>query len=301
MKIILTGGTGFIGTPLRQRLLEKGYEVLLLTRNPASIPSQKGLTVAAWDGKTVRDESVRLQGVDAVINLAGEPIATKRWTQKQKEKILSSRIDATRAIVFAMAKSAKRPSVLINASAVGFYGNVPEGDVTDDHPRGTDFLAETCSRWEEEARAAEPLGVRVVRLRIGIVLAEEGGALRKMLLPFKLFAGGPPGSGRQWFPWIHRDDVIGAILFALDHPNLSGPVNLTTPAPVTMKEFCKSLGKAIRRPSWAPVPAFVLKAILGEMAEVVLSGQRAIPKKLMEGGYKFRYPALGEALASLKL
>lgn len=301
MKIILTGGTGFIGAPLRERLLEEGHDVILLTRNPSHAGSQPSgkLKTVFWDGKNPGPWADKINGADAVINLAGEPIAAKRWSDAQKKRIQESRLDATRAVVSAIQKAAKKPHLLINASAVGYYGNVPEGEVTEDHPRGTDFLSETCSRWEEAARTAEPLGVRVVRLRIGIVLEKNGGALKKMLPPFRFFMGGPLGSGRQWFPWIHREDVIGVILFALKNQNLSGPVNLTAPQSVTMKEFCTTLGQVMHRPSWAPVPAIVLKLLLGEMADLLLSGQKAVPKKLLEAGYSFQHPNLEEALKSL--
>ena len=298
--MILSGGTGFIGTPLRRRLLEKGHQVTLLTRNPSSVKTEGDrLKAALWDGKNSGAWTAEVDGAGAIINLAGEPIVAKRWSKKQKERILTSRLDATRAIVSAVAKATQKPKVLVNASAVGFYGDAPEGEVTESSPAGNDFLAGICKRWEEEAQRAQAHGVRVVRLRTGIVLEKGGGALQKMLLPFKLFVGGPLGSGRQWLPWVHREDVIGAILFVLENQSVSGAINMTAPTPVTMKQFCTTLGTVMDRPSWAPVPSFVLKIVLGEMSEVVLTGQKAIPKKLREAGYPFLFPKLEEALVGI--
>jgi len=198
-----------------------------------------------------------------------------------------------------MKDAAAKPKVFISSSAVGYYGNVDEGEVLESHPKGRGFLADTCERWENEARKAEALGIRTVLLRIGIVLEKGGGALGKMLPPFRLFAGGPIGSGKQWFPWIHRADVVDIILFAIKTEALKGPVNMTAPTPLRMKEFSAGLGDAIHRPSWAPVPAFALKTLLGEMADMLLEGQKAVPKKLIGAGYRFRYPELGRALKSI--
>lgn len=297
MKIVLAGGTGFIGRALVRRLLERGDEVVLLSRNKAKGAKGAALDfLTYWDGQTAGAWAKHADGADAMINLAGEPIAAGRWTKKRKEKLLNSRVDATRAFVENIKGAARRPPVFLNASAVGYYGNVPDGDVTEAHSRGSGFLAELCERWEQEALLASSL-TRTVLLRIGVVLGPDGGALPKMLLPFKFFAGGHPGSGRQWFPWIHRDDAAGAILFALDHPEVSGPVNVTAPQPLTMKEFCKALGRALHRPSWAPVPSFVLRLMLGEMSGLLLDGQRALPKKLLDASFRFRYPAAPEALS----
>jgi uncharacterized protein (TIGR01777 family) len=201
--------------------------------------------------------------------------------------------------VAAIHRAGSRPSVLINASAVGYYGDVSDREVTEAHPRGPGFLAEVCEQWEKEAQAAESLGVRVVCLRTGVVLEKDGGALPRMLLPFRMFVGGPVGSGRQWFPWIHREDVVGIILFALTHPDLAGPINVMAPDAVTMTEFCRALGRAMRRPSWLPVPSVALKLIFGEMSEILLTGQRAAPKKLLEAGYHFHHPKLDECLSAV--
>lgn len=252
-----------------------------------------------WDAEKDGPWSQSIDGAQAVINLTGEPIAAKPWTPHQKRLLLTSRINSTKAIVQAIAKAKIKPAVLINASAVGFYGNVPEGDVTEMNHAGEGFLADVCSAWEKEALKAADYGVRVVLLRIGIVMEMGGGALAKMLPPFKMFAGGPLGSGKQWFPWIHRDDIVGAILFALKNPAISGPINLTAPTPVRMNEFCSELGRAMGRPSWAPVPGFALKLLLGEMSEMLLNGQKVIPQKLLQAGYKFKYPDLRESLRTI--
>ncbi len=302
MKIVVAGGSGFLGKALLKKLIEANHSVALLSRNPRAAQSNvpSSVQVEQWDAKSVGNWAQRIDGADAVINLTGESIGGKRWTAKQKEMILSSRIDSTRAVVEAIRQATLKPKLLINQSAVGYYGNVEVGNVTEDHPRGTDFLGEVASRWEVEARKAESLGVRVVTPRTGIVLDKNGGALQKLLLPFNLFIGGPLGSGRQWFPWIHLEDEINAFLFALENPKLSGPVNLAAPESVTMKQFCTALGKAMHRPSWAPVPGFVLKILLGEMAgPLLLGGQKVVPEKLSEAGYKFRFPKLEEALSDI--
>ncbi len=297
MNIIVAGGTGFIGSTLIRTLLQEKHAVTLLTRTPSKLSlSSPGLQREAWDTKTAGPWIKHIESADAVINLTGELIGGKRWSASQKERILESRVNSTRTLVRAMGQASKKPSVLINASAVGYYGDVPSGDVPESFPKGHGFLADVCGAWEDEAFAAQTFGVRVVMLRTGVVLAPDGGALERMMLPFTLFAGGPIGSGRQWFPWIHRDDVVGSILFLLNAPGISGPMNLVAPEPVTMKEFSKQLGLAMNRPSWAPVPSPILRVLLGEMAGMILTGQRAVPKRLMEAGYVFRFPTLSQAL-----
>lgn len=301
MHIVVSGGTGFIGKPLLSKLEAENYHTILLTRHPHTSKSKliKNIMLEKWDAESDGPWSSTIDGAQAVINLTGESIAAKRWTPEQKEKLISSRIKSTRALVQAIAKAEKKPPVFINASAVGYYGNVPEGDVSETAPKGNGFLADICNQWEEEALKASAFGVRVVLLRIGIVLEKGGGALDKMIPPFKMFAGGPLGSGKQWFPWIHRDDILGAIIFALKNQSLSGPINLTAPNPVRMNQFCSALGKTMRRPSWAPVPAFALKLLLGEMSEMLLGGQKAIPQKLLQSGYAFKHPDLRPALESI--
>lgn len=301
MKIIVSGGTGFVGQALVQELAQKGHHVILLTRdlNTLKHPSSSSITPIAWDAKTLGPWAGQVDGADAVINLAGEPIVKKRWGAAQKKILLSSRIDSTRALVEAIRKAAKKPRVLINAAAVGYYGPVESDTVTESCRKGGGFLADMCDAWEKEALQAESAAVRTVCARIGIVLEKDGGALAKMLPPFQFFIGGPLGSGRQWLPWIHRADVIGAILFCLGNPKISGPVNFTAPSPAAMKDFCKTLGEVLRRPSWAPVPDFVLQILLGEMSIVLLTGQKAFPEKLLQAGFAFRYPDLKDALISI--
>jgi len=298
MEIVIAGGTGFIGRSLVGKLLQDGHNVVVLTRDGAGarqlVPDAVGFGL--WDGKTSASCVQQINGADAVINLAGESLAGKRWSPKQKARIINSRLEATRAIVKAMEQAERCPSLLINASAVGYYGNVEHEQVTETHPQGGGFLALTCGLWEHEAIMARQLGVRVVLLRLGVVLDKAGGALARMVPAFRLFFGGRLGSGRQWFPWVHRDDVAGVVRFVLDNPDLCGPINVAAPEAVTMDEFCRSLGKALARPVWARVPGFVLRLALGEMSEMLLTGQRVVPQKLLQAGYEFLYPNLAQAL-----
>jgi len=296
MKLVVTGATGFIGTVLCSRLLEKGHTLTLLTRSTPRDASTQSKRWLHWTPDTAGEWEKTVDGVDGIINLSGEPIAAKRWTPQQKHRIVKSRLDTTRGLVEAIAKAQQKPKFLINSSAIGYYG--PRGDepITEEAQSGTGFLAETTRDWENEASRAESLGLRVVYLRTGIVLGPNGGALEKMLPPFKFFVGGPIGSGKQWMSWIHVDDEVGLILHLADHAQAAGPVNATAPNPVTMKEFCQRLGKVIGRPSWAPVPGFALRLLLGEMADMLLTGQRVIPAAAQRFGYQFRYPNLEEAL-----
>lgn len=279
-KIAAAGVSGLIGKPLIQRLSQK-YEVVRLRRE----------AMDAWPEE--------VEGAWAVINLCGEPIAGKRWTLAQKQKLRDSRIQTTRALVDAIARVSEKPKVFINASAIGYYG--PRGDETLDETAdpGVGFLAELCRDWEKEARRAVALGVRTAWVRTGIVLSREGGALTKMLPPFQLFLGGPLGSGRQVLSWIHIQDEISAIEFILGNPVVQGAINLTAPNPVTMKEFAQALGRVLRRLSCLPVPALVLKALLGEMSDVLLTGQNALPNKLLNHGFRFRFPRVEDALRDL--
>lgn len=299
MKIAVCGGTGFIGRTLVNKLIDDKHRVVLLTRNPEAIfnHAKEQLSIVKWDGKTTNSWTEAINGTDAVVNLAGEPITIKRWSDTTKQLIQNSRLDSTKAIVRAIANSQIKPRVFLNASAVGFYGDISSGDADESRKKGAGFLAETCERWENQAKAAELSGVRVAVLRFGIVLEKGGGALAKMMLPFKIFAGGPPGSGMQWVSWIHREDVMRTILFTLENANISGPINVTSPEPVSMRDFCSTLAKALGRRSWAPVPDFVLKTMLGEMSEMLLTGQRAIPRKLQDAGFIFKFPKLEQALS----
>lgn len=296
MKLVIAGASGFIGSALCSRLLDKGHVLTLLTRvtpRDASTATKRWLH---WTPGTPGDWEAGVDGADGVINLAGEPIAAKRWTGDQKQKILTSRIETTNSLVEAIRKAKQKPGFLINASAVGYYG--PRGDetVTEEAGAGKDFLSSVCREWEEEAKKAESLGLRVIRVRTGIVLGRGGGALAKMVPPFKFFVGGPLGSGTQWMSWIHLEDEVGLMLYLIEHSQATGPFNATAPNPVRMKEFCQVLGQVMGRPSWAPVPAFVLRLALGELAEMLLTGQRVIPAAAQRLGYEFRYANLDAAL-----
>ncbi len=300
MKIVVAGGTGFIGAALIRNLQSRGHAVVLLTRASAKALDRSETVVWQPDAEPRPRPALvaAVNGADAVVNLAGEPIAGKRWTRAQKARLRSSRIDTTRTVVQAIADAQQKPRLLLNASAVGYYGPRGDEEISEAEPPGMDFLSRLCREWEAEALRAEAHGVAVVRLRTGIVLGKGGGALAKMIPPFKLFIGGPLGSGRQWMPWIHLEDEVGLIEHLLA-PGAGGAVNATAPEPVRMKEFCAALGKALGRPSWAPVPAFVLRLAFGEMADVLLTGQRAVPSEAERRGYRFRYPTLPEALRDI--
>jgi uncharacterized protein (TIGR01777 family) len=301
MTTLIAGATGLIGRRIVQKLIEAQHEVVVLTRKPATLiaPGSSSIRFVRWDARTPGDWCRDLNRADAVINLTGESIGARRWTAAQKDRILTSRINATKAIVDAIGASSSKPQVLVNASGVDYYGETGDVDVLESHPSGSSFLADVCLQWESAARAAERLGVRVVLPRSAVVLDAHAAALKKLALPFRLFFGGPPGTGNQWFPWIHLEDEAEAILFAIENSALSGPVNLVAPQPVTMREFCSALGSALKRPSWAPVPPFLLKLALGEMSDLVLMGRRAIPGRLLDAGYRFKFSRLDEALADV--
>ncbi|MFQ5349330.1 MAG: TIGR01777 family oxidoreductase [Thermoanaerobaculia bacterium] len=234
-----------------------------------------------------------------MVHLAGEGIADGRWSAERKRRIRDSRVESSAAVAAAIAAAEPRPAVLLQASAVGFYGPRGDEELTEESSPGEDFLAEVCGRWEQASAAVEELGVRRAVLRTGVVLAREGGARPKILLPFRLFAGGPVGNGRQYMPWIHLADEVGAIRFLLDTATAGGPFNLTAPEPLTNRQFGRVLGRVLRRPSFMPAPAFALKLALGEMSKILLEGQRALPRRLEEAGYRFRYPDLETALRDL--
>ena len=301
MNIVVAGASGLIGSRLTNALLQSSHIVTCLTTRAVTPDAGQDpiFKRVHWDGNTVADWMNHLEGADAVINLSGQSLASGRWTKARKRSLTASRLSSTKAIVEALRLTARKPGVFINASAVGYYGPVAYGDVDEGHPPGKDFLASLCDQWEKEASAAATLGVRTVMLRSGVVLDPAGGALRRLVLPFKLFVGGPLGDGNQWMPWIHREDQVRAILYAVETPEISGPVNLVAPDAVTMKEFSRALGRVLRRPALMTVPAFVLRILLGEMAIVVLTGQRAVPRKLLQAGFRFSHPSLPEALSNL--
>ncbi len=293
MKVVVTGGTGFLGRSLVAALLEKGHDVDVVTRDPAKARISAGGRAISWI-----DLAAAVDGADAVVNLAGETIA-QRWTSAAKARIVGSRARAAEQVGAALRAAKKRPTALVNASAVGFYGDSGDVERTESNGPGSGFLAETTLAWEEAARRAAPEGVRLVLPRIGIVLGEEGGALSKMLLPFRLGVGGPLGSGKQWMPWIHRDDLVALLVAAVEDPRFEGPVNATAPEPVTMKEFAATLGRVLHRPAFAPAPAFAIRAAMGEMAALVLDGQKVLPAKALALGFQFRFERLEPALREI--
>ncbi len=303
MKIAITGATGFVGSRLVQKLNAENQQIIVLTRNLARaqrvFPSLTfpNLEFVTYKPKESGEWQESISGCDAVINLAGEPIA-ERWTAQQKQEILESRQLGTRKIVEAIAKAAVKPKVLISGSAIGYYGTSETAVFEETSPSGTDFLAEVCQNWEAEAEKVKEFGVRLAILRVGIVLA-NGGALAKMIGPFQLFAGGPIGTGRQWFSWIHRDDLVNLIVEAVTNEQMSGVYNATAPNPVKMKQFCQTLGEVMNRPSWLPVPEFALELLLGDGAIVVLEGQQVLPKRTQALGFQFQYPELKPALAEI--
>ena len=302
MRVIITGGTGFQGRPLSANLVNAGYEVIVLSRNPQAYKEQlpSGVRIEQWDGQSAQGWGMLAEGAEAIINMAGENMAAGRWTEKSKQIIRSSRINAGKAVTEAIAQAKDKPKVVIQASAVGYYPSGSDQVLTEESPNGNDFQASVCLDWEASTVLVEQSGVRRVVIRTGIPLSPEGGVLGRYLLPFKLFAGGPLGSGKQWTPWIHMADQIGAIRFLLENPLTSGIYNLCSPNPVSNKQFAQAIGKAMGRPSVVPVPGFALNMVFGEMAdEMLLVGWRALPKRLQEAGYVFRFPEIGPALQDL--
>ena len=302
MRILMTGGTGFIGKPLTAKLVSLGHRVTVITRRAPGTreTSSEGVDYFAADlYKEPVLPAELIDETDAVINLAGESLAGKRWTNKQKSRIVESRTRTTKALVEAMANAQKKPDVFLSSSAIGYYGGRGDEKLDEQASAGSDFLATTCLQWESEARKAEAPGRRMVLLRTGIVLGKSGGALAKLLLPFKMFVGGPVGSGQQWMSWISLDDLIALIVFALENPKVDGPLNLTAPNPVTNATFSKMLGRVLRRPSFMKVPGFALKMLLGEQALIVLTGQRVLPTKAQQLGFTFRHTELESTLRKL--
>src|SRR5262245_5502172 len=301
MKFVIAGATGFIGSILCDRLWNQFHSLVLLSRKP---PAEVGVTKKewlVWNPPVGGSWEQAIDGADGIINLAGESIADKRWSKEQKNILRRSRIDSTRALVNAIGKARNKPKFFLNASAVGYYG--PHGDetLTETSAPGNDFLAQLCVELEREALKAEAHGVRVALVRTGIVLGKNQGALKKMVPPFKMFVGRRLGSGKQWMPWIHVEDEIGLLQFLAENENARGPFNGAAPDPVTMDDFAKALGNALKRPSWMAVPPSALALIAGEMADMLLTGQRAAPEAGIKLGYQFQYPTIDDALASLRL
>jgi uncharacterized protein (TIGR01777 family) len=304
MKVLLAGGSGFLGRALAERLAARGDEVVVLTRRPRPEHPDRRARDVLWAPGTdhpPRAWQSEVHDADAIVNLAGAGIADRRWTSARKRLLRTSRLDPTRALVSAVRTSPSRPAVFIQGSAIGYYGSTLD-DVTFDEssPPGQDFLGSLCEAWEAEARLVEAEGVRLVTVRTGLALAADGGVLEQMARPFRLFVGGPVASGRQELSWIHRDDWVALTEWALDTTGVSGPINASAPSPATNAEFSAALGRALHRPNWAPVPGFVLRLLFGELADALLiTGQRAVPTRARELGFEFAYSDLDGALRDI--
>lgn len=300
MRVIITGGTGLIGTALAKSLVTDGHEVYVLSRNPQKHQVLNGVNIEGWDAKTGDSWSKLITDDTAIVNLAGAGLADGRWTEERKKEIVESRTNAGQAVVDAIGQATHRPKVVIQASAVGYYGPSDDSLITEAQPAGGDFSAAVCQQWEAAIQPVIDNGdVRVAIIRSGVVLSMEGGAFPRQLLPFKLFVGGPVGSGQQWYSWIHIEDEVRAIRYLIDKDDASGVFNLTAPNPVSNQEFSFTLARILRRPGVVPVPGFVLQLLFGEMASVLLDGQRVVPHKLQEHGFEFQYPEPDHALRNL--
>jgi uncharacterized protein (TIGR01777 family) len=301
MTIVIAGGSGFLGRALSERLRRAGHEIIVLTRRAAGMPAIEGVRYGEWDPDGSIGEWARLlDGVGAIVNLSGASIGDRRWSDERKEALRLSRTLSTRSLATAVRIANVKPTVFVQASGVGFYGaDLSSREVDESFPPGSDFLGELAVAWEAEAHPVASLGTRLAIVRSGIVLARHGGALPQMAQPFRWFVGGPLGSGTQYISWIHLDDWTRLVAWVIDTPTVSGVINASSPAPATNAEFSRAIGNALGRPSWFPVPGFVLRLIVGEFAEAgLLKGQRAIPRRTQELGFHFEHPALGEAVVS---
>jgi uncharacterized protein (TIGR01777 family) len=301
MRVFIAGGTGMIGSRLVPQLRQRGDNVVLLTRRPDAVNRAfADCTVVAGDAMQAGPWMDAVADCEGVLNLAGENLFSRRWNEEFKKRLIDSRVQSTGNLVQALGRNprtaAGQPKILVNGSAIGYYGFCGDEELTETSPPGNDFLARLCQEWEKAAQAAEPHGVRVAIVRTGVVLGKEAGALKNLLTPFKMGAGGPVGSGKQWMSWIHGDDIVGILLLALDNAAATGPLNGTAPNPVTNKEFGKVLGRVLHRPSFMWTPGFALRLGLGEVADLILTGQRVLPKKAQALGYRFKFPTLEEAL-----
>jgi uncharacterized protein (TIGR01777 family) len=303
MRVLVTGGTGLVGTRLIHHLQKRDDKVVLLTRRPDTARERFGPTVNVVEGDPTQPGAWMDAAAecDGVINLAGENLFGHRWNDDFKKQIAESRVKSTENVAQALGKNSARsngaPRVLVNASAIGIYGPHGDEELTEESPPGADFLSKVCVDWEHAARGAEANGVRVVLIRIGVVLDKTGGALAQLLTPFRFGGGGPVGSGRQWMSWIHHEDLVGLFLLALDKPEATGSINGTAPKPVTNKEFAQALGRALHRPAFMPMPGFMMRLLIGEAADVVVKGQRVLPQRALALGYEFKFPTIDAALA----
>ncbi len=301
MRVIITGGTGMIGRALSQRLLKRGDEVILLSRNPHSKKDEMpaGAQLEAWDARSAAGWGKLVNSDTAIINLAGENLSSGRWTQARKKSIIASRVNAGLAVSQAVEQAESKPAVVVQSSAVGYYGVQDSSLIDETHDPGVDFLSQVCQSWEASSATVEKLGVRRAIIRTGVVLSKDEGALPKMLLPFYVFLGGPIGSGQQGFSWIHLQDEAAAIEWIIDNPVAKGVYNLSAPQPLSNRQFTQTIGKVLERPSFVPLPGFVLKLVLGEMSTILLDGQRVEPKRLLAQGFEFSFPSAEGALRDL--
>ncbi len=301
MKIVIAGGTGFIGRHVSRLLIHEGHSVIVLSRHAPDGKNFDNIHVRhiQWDGCSQGTWAQECEGADVVINLSGAPIADSRWTEKRKQELIDSRVESNRTLLKAISSWKNKPHTFITASGIGIYGD-RGGEVVDESSTpGEGFLPQLCQMWERSAMKAEAFGLRVIPLRIGMVLGSDGGALSKMTFPFRMFLGGPILPGTQFVSWIHHEDLSRLILFLITHASIRGPVNAVAPDPATMKDFCHALGNAMKRPSWFPVPEFVLKFALGELAAMLTTGQRTQPQKALGAGFPFTYSTAQSALHSI--
>ena len=299
MKVLMTGATGLIGRSLCRSLAHDGHTLVALSRSSKEPAGLAAAEVHHWDPQAGPPPEAAMNGVDAVVNLAGEPLDARRWSDEQKKLIRDSRVATTRNLVAGLRSIDRRPGVLVSGSAVGIYGDRGDEQLEESSSPGRGFLSDVCVEWEQEALRATESGIRVVLIRTGIVLSAEGGALRKMLGPLKLGVGGRLGSGKQWFPWIHIKDIVGIFSHAISTSSLAGPVNGAAPEAVTNGEFTRELAGTLHRPAFMPVPEVALRVLMGEMAEAMFYSERVVPKVALEAGYEFHYPLLAQALADL--
>ncbi len=297
MNVTVTGGTGFIGRKLVDRLLADRHNVHIVGRTPKT-GVHPNIRFSLWDADAGEPPAESIEGADAVIHLAGEPVA-QRWTPETKRRIRTSRVDGTGRLVEALSRLSQRPSVLVSASAIGYYGSRGDEELNEQSAPGQGFLPDVCREWEEASDQAASLGMRVAKLRIGVVLGQRGGALAQMLTPFRIGLGGKIGTGEQWMSWIHVDDVVKLARFAIDQPKIEGPVNATAPKPVRNSDFTRTLARVLRRPAIFPVPERALRVLFGEMSQILVSSQRIHPAAAEQAGFQFEFPDLGPALKNL--
>lgn len=299
MQVILAGGSGTIGNALARELIQAGHQVIVLSRNPQRVTVPSGVRLSGWDAYSAEGWGCLVEECDAIVNLAGENLAAGRWTEERWRRIVDSRLAAGWAVTEAVQAAKCKPRLVIQASAVGYYGRLDDRIVTEESPAGSDRLANICLDWEASSRKVEEVGVRWIAVRTGIVISRQSQALKPLLLQYRLFAGGPLGSGKQWWSWITLSDEVGAIRFLLENEGSQGVYNLTAPNPLPMDDFGRTLGIVLKRPHRLPVPAFALKVAFGEMSTILLDGQRVLPKRLLEAGYSFQYPELRGALEAI--